>query len=151
MDAVWREGVRECVVASRIGKRQVDRRALTELSAPALHLGHCHAVVGGGHTFATEKLATCELANMFISAGVLPCDVHQCAHTVPQLPPSTAATVHCCCQFFGCGRETRGNRVRVSTVVSGSLSATDECLYPSKTTLSWHADCTALLKQNFII
>lgn len=66
MEAVWREGVRECVVASRIGKRRVDRRALTELSAPALHLGHCHAVVGGGHTFATEKLATCELANMFI-------------------------------------------------------------------------------------
>lgn len=72
MEAVWREGVRECVVASRIGKRRVDRRALTELSAPALHLGHCHAMVGGGHTFATEKLVTCELANMFISAGVLP-------------------------------------------------------------------------------
>lgn len=66
MEAVWREGVRECVVASRVGKRRVDRRALTELSAPALHLGHCHAVVGGGHTFATEKLATCELAYMFI-------------------------------------------------------------------------------------
>lgn len=100
MEAVWREGVRECVVASRVGKRRVDRRALTELSAPALHLGHCHVVVGGGHTFATEKLATRELANMFISAGVLPRDLHQCAHTVPLLPASPAATVHCCCQFL---------------------------------------------------
>lgn len=47
----------------RAQERGAGRCALTELTALALHLGHCHTVVGsGGHVrqFAYEKSAFCE-------------------------------------------------------------------------------------------
>lgn len=53
--------------------RRSEWRALTELTAPALHLGHCHTVVGsGGHMFTSSPLKNYRLANMFHRCGRFP-------------------------------------------------------------------------------
>lgn len=60
--------------------RHPSRRALTELSALASHLGHCHTAAGGGaarRTFASEILASREYVSSTRAFSLL--HAHQCA------------------------------------------------------------------------